>query len=56
MQSNQTEEIGWQLTVTSKGEFPYAEAREFGGQLETEDSDDKPGSILMEAQNYHIFY
>lgn len=42
------------LTVTSKGEFPYAEARKFGGQLDMQDSSDKPGSILMEAVCHQI--
>lgn len=54
-----TNQRGWlMLSVTSKGEFPYAEARKFGGQLDMEASIDKPGSILMEAvcQKIIIFF
>lgn len=32
------------LTETSKRKFPYAEGREFGWQLDMEDSSDKPES------------
>lgn len=42
------------LTVTSKSEFPYAEGREFGWQLDMQDSNDKPQSILMEAVCHKI--